>query len=506
MPKKLSSDIFLYVLASLGGRGGTGGNGGAAHTADAWQTDKYTGRNGNGGNGGNGGNSNFAIDVDNYNCYGEQGITLDIDRNAVGGYGGSPGDGEGGYKGTSGVSGSTGQSPAQVSQITKTIDRMKEVRLGLSNIKNKQYYKYGLIDKSTISCKKYENGEYTNLKTFSVRYTFEETGIGTVAVHSGNVTAYYPVKVADVEIVKTEINNATKKNYHYGETIEPPIVDIYYNNGKSTIDACDANNVISGSTASLGYSMVNVKYQNAMASYAINVSPMPINGTASILGTEEPGKTLTASYEIVPNEATYTIQWYRNGIAIPGATSGNYTITDLDIGQSITFAVIGTGNYSGEILSNSVVSTSVSVAGNVTTSNSGVENSDVTTIELMIDGTENVAYTTTVSGSLQYAFKGVSPGTYTMKVSKINHVTREYTVTVSDSDVSQDVKLHLFGDINGDGKVNAIDVARANAHAKGVTALSGYEFDCVDINGDGRVNAIDVALINAHSKGTKSLW
>ena len=27
-----------------------------------------------------------------------------------------------------------------------------------------------------------------------------------------------------------------------------------------------------------------------------------------------------------------------------------------------------------------------------------------------------------------------------------------------------------------------------------------------DINGDGKVNAVDVALINAHSKAVKSLW
>ena len=72
--------------------------------------------------------------------------------------------------------------------------------------------------------------------------------------------------------------------------------------------------------------------------------------------------------------------------------------------------------------------------------------------------------------------------------------------------LSADLTLNKVGDMNGDGKVNAIDVARANAHAKGVSSLSGYALDCVDVNGDGKVNAIDVALINAHSKGVKSLW
>ena len=97
-------------------------------------------------------------------------------------------------------------------------------------------------------------------------------------------------------------------------------------------------------------------------------------------------------------------------------------------------------------------------------------------------------------------------GTYTLTISKENYVTRTVTVTASDNMLSADLTLNKVGDMNGDGKVNAVDVARANAHAKGVSSLSGYALDCVDVNGDGKVNAVDVALLNAHSKGVKSLW
>ena len=66
--------------------------------------------------------------------------------------------------------------------------------------------------------------------------------------------------------------------------------------------------------------------------------------------------------------------------------------------------------------------------------------------------------------------------------------------------------LNFIGDINGDGKVNTLDVAQANAHAKGVASLSDYEFSCADANGDGKVNTLDVARMNAHAKNIITLW
>ncbi len=146
----------------------------------------------------------------------------------------------------------------------------------------------------------------------------------------------------------------------------------------------------------------------------------------------------------------------------------------------------------------------VTVSGTVTSHGS----EDDVTVNFFAEGSDEIAYSTTVTGSgeQEYAIDEVLPGTYTVEVSKANHITRTYTVVVGDEDITQDFVINLSGDMNGDGKVNAIDVARANAHAKGTKALTGYEFICVDINGDGKVNAIDVALINAHAKGVRSLW
>ena len=94
------------------------------------------------------------------------------------------------------------------------------------------------------------------------------------------------------------------------------------------------------------------------------------------------------------------------------------------------------------------------VSGNVESFNSGT---DPVTIQLIEQGQSEPAYETIVSGGTQignkftapYTFYDIPSGTYTMKVMKQNHVTREYTVIVGTNPVVQDVKIHLLGDIDG---------------------------------------------------------
>ncbi len=159
--------------------------------------------------------------------------------------------------------------------------------------------------------------------------------------------------------------------------------------------------------------------------------------------------------------------------------------------ETITIPV---GGFTGTTISGNYVSFAV--------------DSQATFIALFKEGSEEAVGSlmkSAVTGT--YEFENIEDGTYTLIVSKTNHVKREYTVVVSDGTaVTQDLKIHLKGDINGDGKVNSIDVARANAHARSVTALTGYELACADVTGDGKANSIDVAKMNAHARSVTSLW
>ena len=142
------------------------------------------------------------------------------------------------------------------------------------------------------------------------------------------------------------------------------------------------------------------------------------------------------------------------------------------------------------------------------------DGSDVT-VSLFADGSAQPQYTVAVPAGEKsggkytavYDIPEVAPGTYTMQVSKKNHVTREYIIDVGTESVTQNVKIHLLGDIDGNGTVTTMDFMRANSHARGVTLLTDYALKCADVVGtDGKVTTMDAMRINAHARGTAKLW
>ena len=151
------------------------------------------------------------------------------------------------------------------------------------------------------------------------------------------------------------------------------------------------------------------------------------------------------------------------------------------------------------------------VSGNVESFNS---DTDPVTIQLIEQGQSEAAYEVQVSGGTQsgnkftapYAFSDVPTGTYTMRVIKQNHVTREYTITVGTEAVTQDVKICLLGDVTGDGKVNMKDINMLYDHFNKVNLLTDYAFLCGDVNADGKINIKDVNKVVDHFNKVATLW
>lgn len=54
------------------------------------------------------------------------------------------------------------------------------------------------------------------------------------------------------------------------------------------------------------------------------------------------GQTLTVLASAQPVTAQLSVQWFRNGVAIPGATTGSYRVTATDLGATVTARVIAT--------------------------------------------------------------------------------------------------------------------------------------------------------------------
>lgn len=127
---------------------------------------------------------------------------------------------------------------------------------------------------------------------------------------------------------------------------------------------------------------------------------------------------------------------------------------------------------------------------------------DDMTIQLIKSGESEAAYEAIVKGDATgYSIAGVLPGTYTMKVMKQNHVTREYTVTVESSNVTQNVKICLLGDVNMDGTISVIDATEGQKDIVNLISLNDYQNRLADVNNDGIVSIVDVTLIQKYIAG-----
>ena len=133
------------------------------------------------------------------------------------------------------------------------------------------------------------------------------------------------------------------------------------------------------------------------------------------------------------------------------------------------------------------------VSGTVTSFGS---NTDDVTIQLIKSGASEASYETVVKGKIaSYSIEDVAPGTYTMKVMKQNHVAREYTVTVSTENVTQDVKLCLKGDANGSGTVDIEDAMLVFYHVAKKSYLGDEGLAACDTNADGTVDIEDAMTV-----------
>lgn len=118
----------------------------------------------------------------------------------------------------------------------------------------------------------------------------------------------------------------------------------------------------------------------------------------------------------------------------------------------------------------------------------------------------NTEITRVVAVNGAYQFATIALGDYTLVVSKQNHVTRSYPLTVAGEEIVQDVKICLLGDVSGDGRVNIGDVAKLYSHICQTAILTdAYQLQCANVNG-GSVNIGDAATLYSHCKGTKKLY
>lgn len=130
---------------------------------------------------------------------------------------------------------------------------------------------------------------------------------------------------------------------------------------------------------------------------------------------------------------------------------------------------------------------------------------DPVTVDIYTNNSDTALRTLTIKNG-SFMVMGLPAGEYKLVFSKQNHVSREYMVTLSDHETFVDAKIHLIGDVDGNGKINVGDVAKINGHIKENNILTDeYQLLCANING-GKLNMGDPAALYAHIKGTKLLY
>lgn len=217
-----------------------------------------------------------------------------------------------------------------------------------------------------------------------------------------------------------------------------------------------------------------------------------------------------------------TLTWAEGAEEVPGDAT-QMTLTELKISgtenrcQITGGAVVidGTAYTASNSYFNTLTLTDITlpvkpkgveVSGTVTSYGSASEAVTVT----LLQGTSEIA-TKTLTGasgsapySQTYSFSAVPAGTYTLKVMKKNHVTREYAVTVVSAPVVQDIKIYMLGDINEDGSINIQDVIRLLNHVNNSNTISNTKH--CDINKDGAVNIQDVIRLLNHVNNNQPLF
>ena len=63
----------------------------------------------------------------------------------------------------------------------------------------------------------------------------------------------------------------------------------------------------------------------------------------------------------------------------------------------------------------------------------------------------------------------------------------------------------ILGDVNGDGRIDNLDLKLIQAHMLGFFSLTGDNLIAADTNKDGKISVVDLATIKIHILGIRIL-
>ena len=63
------------------------------------------------------------------------------------------------------------------------------------------------------------------------------------------------------------------------------------------------------------------------------------------------------------------------------------------------------------------------------------------------------------------------------------------------------MEVLIYGDVNGDGNISAVDYVNIKNHIMGTNTLSGINQKAADVNNDGNISAVDYVNVKNYIMG-----
>jgi hypothetical protein len=256
---------------------------------------------------------------------------------------------------------------------------------------------------------------------------------------------------------------------------------------------------INGEEVTLDYTGAYDEYKVAvMYKYVTIPDGVRVSGTVTSEGNDRDDVTVSLirdgetapSFEtvIIGNTAEY---------AFAGVTPGTYTlrVVKQDNVTAECSITVGDENMTQDIALSLEPRSELlpNVSGALKTFGSVIE---PVRIQLISEDEAAPSYEVIVSGDAEeYRIENILPGTYILCASKQDHFTCAYTVTVGTEDVTQDVTLYLWGDVNGDGTINTSDARLILQYAVNRVGETDMMVSTADVDGSGAIDSTDARYI-----------
>ena len=91
-----------------------------------------------------------------------------------------------------------------------------------------------------------------------------------------------------------------------------------------------------------------------------------------------------------------------------------------------------------------------------------------------------------------------------MRISKIISISAAVIISAC-LPLTASAQENMAGDTDGNGRIDAADIAVTASHIKGIKALDSSFQDQADVNADGNIDVTDISMIASHIKGIKPI-